>query len=197
MDNCLRLIPIDIRLILASVPMKMTVPAFSIRGVLRILFLSVFFASLYWIHSEPGRFDPYISAILAVAALLGTFYDAQKKPANIIPRLIARKQDGDAKTSASTDYALVVQNDGEMQAMDFELRLLLADGQKSPVWDSDRKPASVVTFPIIHPKQNVEWRAVIYFRAPTEFDIIWSWKTIKGVTESRKGKLKLEYLSAL
>jgi hypothetical protein len=177
--------------------MKMTVPPFSMRIVLRILFGSAFLASLCWIHVEPRRFDPYISAILAVAALFGTFYDAQKKPANIIPRLIARRQDGDSKYSASTDYALVVQNDGEMHATDFELRLLLADGQKSPVWDSDRNPTSVVTFPIIHPKQNVEWRAVIYFRAPTEFDIIWSWKTINGVTESRKGKLKLEYLSAL
>jgi hypothetical protein len=127
--------------------------------------------------------------------LLGTFYDSQKKPANIIPRLVARKQAGDG--SSSTDYALVIHNDGEMQAMEFELKLLLAEGQKSPVLDSERRPTSVVTFPVIIPKQNVEWRVVIFFRAPTEFDIIWNWKTISGVTESRKGKLKLENLSAL
>jgi hypothetical protein len=94
-----------------------------------------------------------------------------------------------------TDHALVIQNDGDVEVRDFELRLLLEEGQRSPIWDSSRQPTDRVTVPVIHAGQKFEWLAVIYFRAPTEFDVIWSWSAGRRQREERRGRLKLETLA--
>jgi hypothetical protein len=100
--------------------------------ILRILFTSAFLGCLVWIRTNPTAPQPYVSAVLAVAALLGTFYDSKRKKPNIVPRFISksvRRFD-----SWETDCALVIVNDGDIEIKDFHLRLDLNDGEASPIW---------------------------------------------------------------
>jgi hypothetical protein len=167
----------------------------TMRLALRILFIVAFLGSLFWIYHDPSQPEPYVSTVLAVAALLGTFYDEQRREPNLVPRIIGKTVVRNG--SDGIEYALIIHNDGDIEVIDFGLKLILADGQKSPIWDAERKPTDHIFMPVIHAGQRFEWRVVIFFRAPTEFDVIWSWKTKWTRKVERKGRLKLELLSSL
>ncbi len=115
----------------------------------------------------------------------------RKKP-HLVPRLVMRSAVRGVKDF--NDSALVIQNESDTEIRDFELRLLLAEGQQSPVWGEDRKPTERVTIPIIYPGQRFEWLAVFYVRAPTEFDAVWGWAEGRRRRVERRGKLRLERL---
>jgi len=157
--------------------------------ILRILFIAAFLGSLYWIHVYPSEPEPYISTVLAVAALLGTFYESQKKEANIVPRLVRRPTVRNGK--AWDLHYLVVQNNGENEVKDLEIRIPLRERQSNPLLE-DEKEDGVLRIPSLHPDQNFESPMALSFDTGTEFDVIWSWRTSRGRKEERKGFLRLE-----
>ena len=155
---------------------------------LRILFLAAFLGSLYWIHRYPFEPEPYISTIIAVATVLATFYDTQKKEPNIVPRLITRPTTRNGK-SWDLHY-LVIHNNGEEEVRDFVIRIELRPGQRNPLLE-DEKEEGVLRYPVIHPDQKFESPMSIGMDTGLEFDVTWSW-TARRKKEERRGAVKAE-----
>lgn len=159
------------------------------RLTLRILFFVAFLASLYWINRYPQEPEPYISTILAVAALLGTFHNARKKEATIVPRLVRRPH---ARNGKVWDlHYLVVHNDGEEEIKDLMLRIPLRSGQANPLLE-DEKEEGVLRLAVLHPNQTFESPMSLSFDTGTEFDIVWSWHTKSGRSSEKQGILRVE-----
>jgi hypothetical protein len=162
------------------------------RIALRILFALAFIGSLIWIRTQPEQVEPYVSTVLAVAALIGTLYERNEKLPNIAPRFEGRSVTRFDKPSV--DYALVVENDGDVTVEHFFLEIEVEEGKKSPIWDHDRKPVSRVELLALHPGQRIEWSAHFFVRAATVFPAKWGWKTRPQGSVERTGILKLEVL---
>ncbi len=151
--------------------------------VLRILFSAAFIGSLYWIRVQHAEPEPYISTILSVAALLGTFYEPTQKIAKIIPRLVRRGSFGNGRTSYN--YFLCIHNDGDEEIKDLSVIFNTRPGQESPVYESDNP----IRISSLHPGQKHETVMALTFGTGTEFDIEWCWRTASGKLVERKGIL--------
>lgn len=164
----------------------------NVKLALRSLLIAAFLGSLYWIRSNPKEIEPYVSTVLAVAALLGTFYDDNRKMPNIVPHFVGKSVK--RFDSWHTDYALVIANDGDFEVRDFTLALDLNDGEKSPIWNSERQPTNAITVPILHAGQRLEWQAHFFIRARTEFSATWGWTGPNRRKVEKTGCLKVEAL---
>ncbi len=162
---------------------------YKVKIILRALFFAAFLGSLYWIRVHPEEPQPYVSTILCVAALLGTFYESKNRKTNIVPRLVERQTIRGGKSANS--YYLLIHNDGEVKVKDFLLQIQLRDGQGCPL-TGDREARNSLRIPILHPNQNYEYPMIISFDTGVEFDIIWSWRISCVRREEKTGILRLE-----
>lgn len=163
------------------------------RIALRILFALALIGSLIWITTQPHQVEPYVSTILALAALVGTRYERNEKLPNIAPRFESCPVISFGKPSVN--HALVVENDGDITVEHFFLEIEVEEGRKSPIWDHNRQPVSRIEIAALHPGQRVEWLAVFFLRSQSVFPAKWGWKTRSQGRVERTGTLKREVLS--
>ncbi|HEX2851750.1 MAG TPA: hypothetical protein VHO24_00830 [Opitutaceae bacterium] len=159
------------------------------RLALRILFLASFLGSLLGIYSTPKDIKLYLAAIAAVAALLGTFRESEKKEARIVPRLILRPHLRDGKPWDL--HYLVIHNNGDHEIRDFMIKVVTRPEQRSPFLE-DEKEEGVLRYSVIHPDQKFESPMSLAMDNGVEFDFEWSWTSARGRKEERKGIVKLE-----
>jgi hypothetical protein len=159
---------------------------------LTILFAVAFLGSLYWIRTNHTEPEPYVSTVLSVAALLGLLHESPKKRPNFVPRFEGRQITRNNKTS--TKYALVIENNGDIEAKEFHLDLRVEDDERGPIVDAERQYCSSLDVPVIQPGQRLEWLAVFFLRGRLQFDATWSWTNEKNKREVRTGIIKLESL---
>lgn len=162
------------------------------RIALRILFALAFIGSLIWIRTQPDQVEPYVSTILAVAALISTIYERNEKLPNVAPRFEGRSVIRGNKPSVK--YALVVENDSDVTLNHFFLEIEVADDVKSPIVD-EREYVSRIEVDVLHPGQRLEWPAFFFVRTQSYFPAKWGWKTKQQGRVERTGRLKREVLT--
>lgn len=157
--------------------------------VLRILFSVAFLGSLYWIRAHPEEPEPYISTILGVAALLGTFYESKRKETIIVVKIIRRRVIRNNRYV--NNHYLVIRNEGDYEANDILIHIPSRESYSSPLVD-DRGERGTLKIPVLHPNQNYEAPLAVSFDTGDEFDVTWSWITSKGKRAEKKGILRPE-----
>lgn len=122
--------------------MRFDSKCYPMKIVLRILFGLAFVGSLIWIRSQPDQVEPYVSTILAVAALVGSIYERNEVAPNIAPRFEGRTVMKFDKPSV--DHALVIENVSEVTATEFFWRSILKMnlGVQSGITSGNRQSAS-------------------------------------------------------
>ena len=162
------------------------------RIALRILFALAFIGSLVWIRTQSDQVEPYVSTILAVAALVSTIYERNERLPNISPRFEGRPVIKGNKPSVK--YALVVENDSDVTANHFFLEIEVAEDVTSPIVE-EREYVSRIEVDVLHPGQRMEWPAFFFARTQSHFPAKWGWKTKQQGCVERIGRLKREVLT--
>ncbi|MGR3311418.1 MAG: hypothetical protein ACUZ77_11680 [Candidatus Brocadiales bacterium] len=142
--------------------------------IFRILLITAFLGSLFWIYKDRGNIGAYIAALTTVATFIGSFISLIKKDKTepiINVELI---------TVGHNSHRLVFSNTSSEDA--YDINLPIKANPNHPVL----KDVYERTFPIktIYAKSDKEFIATVKLEA-NEFDLTWHWKNKKGKSFSR------------
>jgi len=149
--------------------------------LLRLVLLFAFFGSFYWIYRASSEVEPYISALVSLAAITGSFIEIKKSKPEINIELV---------TIGHNSYLFTVSNTSDQDAYEIDLKFNLKDNQIFPI----PKQLYEDTFPIktIFKHDYKEIIASLSYDSGIEFDIKWSWKSNKGKSFSQENIVSLK-----
>jgi len=156
---------------------------FRMKYLFRILSFIAFLGTLYWIYREQSQTEPYIAALAAFAAFIGSLIGERMKEENqdVIVSLIK---------AGHLDHRMVIENRGNDSVFDVDLHLNLKGEQRNPFPQGIEES----TFPIkeIYPGDFREILVGLTFGTGVEFDGKWTWTNRKGMKFERQNIISIK-----